>query len=471
MSRAILVMATVSALLWRGSLASESDPSRTTTALIADLEQFIPLEMSRAHTPGIGLALIRNHRIVWERGFGVTNTITRYPVDTETTFPVASLGKPVAAYIALRLAARGLLDLEQPLGRQLQTPWIPNPGHDAVTPRHLLTHTSGLSNFLGDQERRLRFPPGDRFAYSGVGFMYLQRALEERLGSLDSAATAEVFHPLGMDHCSFAGPRPVVGAPAYGHIRVDRACAPFAIIFLPLTAILLLIALTLARVTRHRWALGAWALLVVVGASAGGTLWFLYSRAANPRLVPFFAVSFVLFVALASAVGVIALLVAHRLGLLRFARLAWGHHVLTTGVVAILLFALIGPLPIPVPDAAPREGNAASSLRASAGDLARFALEAARPTLLPPELGTQFSAAQVPVDEHIAWGLGIGVQTSPDAHAVFHWGRNPAVRAAMVMYLDRGDGVVILANDGRAGDAVRSVALRAVGTTGPWADH
>jgi hypothetical protein len=254
-------------------------------------------------------------------------------------------------------------------------------------------------------------------------------------------------------------------------VRVDRAVAPFAIIFVPAVAILLLVALIAVRAARHHWHLAPWAWVLVLAVSTGGTLWFLYSRAANPRLVPFFGGSFALLIGISTSVVIAGLSVARRLRRTRSLRVAAGYRVALTISVAALLFVLAGPWRVPIPDAAPAQGNAASSLRASAGDLARFLLEAARPTRLPPELGGAYSAPQVRIDEQIAWGLGIGVQTAPGGRAVFHWGRNPAVRAAMVMYLDRGDGVVVLANDGQAGDVVAAIALRAVEGPRYWTDQ
>jgi CubicO group peptidase (beta-lactamase class C family) len=45
--------------------------------VVADLETYIPERMSEAGVPGLSIALIRDGRIVWTRGFGVTNVITR----------------------------------------------------------------------------------------------------------------------------------------------------------------------------------------------------------------------------------------------------------------------------------------------------------------------------------------------------------------------------------------------------------
>jgi CubicO group peptidase (beta-lactamase class C family) len=77
----------------------------------------------------------------------------------------------------------------------------------------------------------------------------------------------------------------------------------------------------------------------------------------------------------------------------------------------------------------------------------------------------------VQMSEHLSWGYGVGIQRAPSGNAIFHWGRNPAVRSAMVYYPGAGIGVVVLANSGTAGDAVGEIALRAVGGPAYWIEE
>src|SRR3954470_5912528 len=65
--------------------------------------------------PGFAAAVVRDGRAVWERYQGVTEAGTKRLVGAHTLFPAASLGKPVFAYVALRLAEEGRLDLDRPL--------------------------------------------------------------------------------------------------------------------------------------------------------------------------------------------------------------------------------------------------------------------------------------------------------------------------------------------------------------------
>jgi CubicO group peptidase (beta-lactamase class C family) len=81
---------------------------------------------------------------------------------------------------------------------------------DAITVRHILTHTTGLPNWRPPMQalEPLR-PPGQRWGYSGEGFVLLQQHLERRTGSsITNLAHARVFEPLGMHNSYLADPEP-----------------------------------------------------------------------------------------------------------------------------------------------------------------------------------------------------------------------------------------------------------------------
>jgi CubicO group peptidase (beta-lactamase class C family) len=174
--------------------------------------------------PGASVSLVEEGRVVWTRGFGVTNAVTGQPVSEHTVFEAASLGKPLVAYTTLLLADSGRLDLDTPLLRLLspaESAALAAPERDprlqTVTARHVLTHTSGLPN---EPPRggalRTAFPPGERFSYSGEGFRLLQRALEHLTGErLDTLVRRLVFVPLGMTQSSF------VWLPSYDTLKAS----------------------------------------------------------------------------------------------------------------------------------------------------------------------------------------------------------------------------------------------------------
>jgi CubicO group peptidase (beta-lactamase class C family) len=76
-----------------------------------EIERLIPELMTRARVPGLQIALIRDGRIVLERGFGTTGGPDGAAVDTDTVFEAASLTKPLFAYVVMTLVDEGVVDL------------------------------------------------------------------------------------------------------------------------------------------------------------------------------------------------------------------------------------------------------------------------------------------------------------------------------------------------------------------------
>jgi CubicO group peptidase (beta-lactamase class C family) len=79
------------------------------------LEKQIPELMEQAVVPGFSIALIADAKLVWRRGFGVKNSVSKEPVDNDTVFEAASTSKPVFAYAVTKLCEKGVLDLDTPL--------------------------------------------------------------------------------------------------------------------------------------------------------------------------------------------------------------------------------------------------------------------------------------------------------------------------------------------------------------------
>jgi CubicO group peptidase (beta-lactamase class C family) len=428
----------------------------------AQLARQVPALMRAAAVPGVSIAYVRDGRVVWTGAYGVTNSIARRPVRPATPFSVASNGKPIAAFAALRLVDAGHLRLDEPLARLLPVPFA---AHDSgrVTLRHVLTHSSGLSNYLMDRERRLRFEPGERFEYSGVGYMYLQAAIEAVTGSsLDATARALVFEPLGMRSASYE--RFAAGLPfARGHITLGDALAPAAILFVPVSALLLLALLALRRVA------GAPGLrtVIVLACGAGATAAFLFMRIrAGSSIMPlYFLGCLTAFAALALGLGALAA----RLTRSRSSRpdRRW-HRYAFAAVAAGLALGYGRSLPVPLPDYHVRGGNAASSLRANASDLARFMIAVGSGELLSAELARAMTSPQIRASADDAWGLGIGIQQRHDRETLWSWGSNPGSRSLMVYDPRQRDGVVVLTNGGNGSRLMREIAALALRTAPGW---
>lgn len=166
-----------------------------------DLADDLSRLMSLGDIPGVSVAIVRDNSVVWSDAQGVRDQRAGGPVDQQTVFEAASLSKTVFAYMVLRLADRGVLDLDTPLATYARYPRLEgDPRHRIVTARMCLNHTTGLPNW----GTRFLAEPGTRFTYSGEGIRYLRRTVEEITGrSLEDLTRREVFTPLGMDRSSY----------------------------------------------------------------------------------------------------------------------------------------------------------------------------------------------------------------------------------------------------------------------------
>ncbi len=176
------------------------------TTTKARLEQAIPELMRKGEVPGLQIDLIESGKTTWLGNFGVRNSATNQPVTDNTIFEAASLSKTVFAFSVLKLVDQGKLDLDAPLTNYLHKPYIEgDPRLNLITARMVLSHRTGFPNWRGDGNAlTIRFTPGSRFSYSGEGFVYLQKVVEQITGkSLNEFVTEAVFVPLRMKSSSY----------------------------------------------------------------------------------------------------------------------------------------------------------------------------------------------------------------------------------------------------------------------------
>ncbi|MGL5863039.1 MAG: serine hydrolase domain-containing protein, partial [Phycicoccus sp.] len=201
---------------------------------------------------GAAVVVVDDGAVVHSEGYGTTGVLGAEVTD-RTRVQVASLGKPVTAYAALREVAAGRMSLDRPLADDLDAPWLDVPADDPrarVSLRHVLTHTSGLPNDVTGDDRTPVGSPGRSFRYSGTGFAYLQAALEaERSTSLDEIGRATVFDPLGMTSARF-GPS---GDTVPGRLPGLPVVGAAVVAVLLTTALLAAVGAVVGRLRRQRW--------------------------------------------------------------------------------------------------------------------------------------------------------------------------------------------------------------------------
>ena len=177
-----------------------------TERITSRLEQQVPGLMKEASVPGLSLALVRDGEMIWQRGFGVKNAQTKEPVTDSTVFEAASLSKPVFPYAVLKLVDAGQFDLDKPLTEYMPGPYDVggDPRLNQITARRVLSHSTGFPNWRQAGPLKIYFSPGERFSYSGEGYVYLSRVIEHVTGEkLNDFVKKRVFEPLGMMSSSY----------------------------------------------------------------------------------------------------------------------------------------------------------------------------------------------------------------------------------------------------------------------------
>lgn len=203
--------------------------------------------------PAVSVAVIRDFRIEASKAWGVADVVTGAPASTATLFQAASISKPVAAMASLKAIEDGRFGLDQDINTILKSwrlPDHPFAGGRPVTPRTLLSHTSGTGDGFGfpgyDPEAprptvtqildgeppsnvrsvRLVRPPLAAFHYSGGGSMIQQLALTDAVGRpFIDLMNDWVLGPLGMADSSFDCPLPAARGDqaARAHDRFGQA--------------------------------------------------------------------------------------------------------------------------------------------------------------------------------------------------------------------------------------------------------
>lgn len=198
------------------------------------------------HVEGVSIAVIRDSKIEWAKGYGMADAGARQAVTAATLFQAGSISKPVAAMGALALVQEGKLTLDGDINQYLKSWKVPANAHTAkapVTLERLLSHTAGLTvhGFPGYAEGaavptvpqvldgaapantaavRVDLDPGTRYRYSGGGYTIAQLAMTDVTGQPFPALMQRlVLVPLAMKASTYDQPLPAarVGEAAAGY--------------------------------------------------------------------------------------------------------------------------------------------------------------------------------------------------------------------------------------------------------------
>lgn len=214
-------------LLASGVASAADDP-------VARADAIVRRAMVDNHIPGLQIAVVKDGKIVMSRAYGVSSLETKAPVTPRTVFSINSITKAFTGLAAMREVEAGRLDLANPISAYVDG--LPE-AWQGVTVERLLSHTSGLPNFVDNNSggsideagawnatRALPvyFPPGDRFNYSQTNYALVQMAINGLRGRAKDATVAdEQFAIAGLRHTGYGDSRDSIPgkAVAYGYQR------------------------------------------------------------------------------------------------------------------------------------------------------------------------------------------------------------------------------------------------------------
>ncbi|MEJ7702143.1 MAG: serine hydrolase domain-containing protein [Pyrinomonadaceae bacterium] len=174
-------------------------------------------------TPGVAVAVVKDGKIVFQKGYGTANLEYDLPITPKTVFQIASVSKQFTAFSIYLLEKQGKISLEDDVRKYV--PEVPDVGK-TIRIKHLLAHTSGIKDQAalmtlagwrsGDvttthdvlrlisRQKELNFEPGSQYLYSNSGYTLLAEIVKRVSGQSFAGFTKKnIFEPLGMKDTQF----------------------------------------------------------------------------------------------------------------------------------------------------------------------------------------------------------------------------------------------------------------------------
>ncbi len=198
------------------------DPAAKTAAALEGFDKVAEEGLKALKVPGLAIAVIKDDKVVYARGFGYKDVEKKLPVTPDTIFAIGSSSKAFTVFALGKLVDEGKVEWDKPVRNYI--PWFrlyDKEAGERLTVRDLVTHRSGLprhdlvwyNNMTVSREdlvRRLAYlqPSADlreKFQYNNLMFLTAGYLLETLTGKKwEDAVRSLVFEPLGMKRSNFS---------------------------------------------------------------------------------------------------------------------------------------------------------------------------------------------------------------------------------------------------------------------------
>jgi CubicO group peptidase (beta-lactamase class C family) len=198
-------------------LATISGISTDTNNISKQIDELCS-QWNHSDGPGCVVAIARNGKMAYSKGYGIANLDYGIPITSKTVFDIGSMAKQITAACIALLVIDGKLSLDDDIRKHL--PKFPE-RDSPITIEHLIHHTSGIvrsyevANTKGQYnadiveadilkyicKQELLFLPGERYKYSNAGYFLLGLIVKRVSGEpLEKFADQRIFKPLGMNN-------------------------------------------------------------------------------------------------------------------------------------------------------------------------------------------------------------------------------------------------------------------------------
>jgi len=191
-SRRVLLFIFLTAVLPSALPAVSTKP--IDSSIVKRIDSDVQVILSLTKTPSAVIGIVKDGRIVYRKAYGLRDLERRTPASIDTHYEIGSITKQFTAAAILQLQEAGKLDIDDKLSK-----YLPDAPHASeVTLRQLLSHTSGLPEYLDGPDiesaatkpaefaqlmarvsgKPLDFIPGTKMAYNNTGYILLGRVIE-----------------------------------------------------------------------------------------------------------------------------------------------------------------------------------------------------------------------------------------------------------------------------------------------------
>ncbi len=341
-------------------------------------------------------------------------------------YELASNGKMVAAYICMKLKEEGKLDFDEKIINYLDKKDILNDSRfKEITVREILCHSAGFSpNYEIIIDKKIYYNPGSRFSYSGVGYIYLQKVIENMTKmSFEEAAKYYVFNPLNMKESTFEKAETITP-----YMNGFKLCIYIIGIFIIFYLIVFCI-LVVIFFTKHTLKIETVFKISLLLSIIVSVIFILNiaQRLVMPAIIFYLGLIVIIYIPVKKKIY----------------NYIWEGVYIST----ILLISFSCRFQVPIGQMIiNKDANVAYSLISTHNDMEKFVVNLIKEYNNCNKLVSEMVEPQIQINVNNSWGLGAGIYENNNGKIVWHSGINFGMHSLIAINFEKESAVIILTN-------------------------